>query len=101
MSVKAAIWDLDKPKRQFDDPLRIPISDVLERKSGEFVVTGRVAAGILQRKMMVRFVPGGITGEVMWIEVRREDVPEGIAGEIVSFCVSGRYLNLEYFTLEV
>ncbi|PWA64351.1 elongation factor 1 alpha [Artemisia annua] len=82
-----AIDEIYEPKRYFDKPLRIPLSDVYHIGGIGTVPVGRIVAGSLKPKMSITFGPTGFTTKVKSIEMHSDGLSEAIPGDMVGFAV--------------
>ncbi|KAK4046544.1 hypothetical protein OIV83_005996 [Microbotryomycetes sp. JL201] len=83
---------LDVPKRAFDAPLRIPVSNVFRGQSATasgLAVSGRVETGIVQVGERLCALPGDESGIVRALEVDGEIVPFAVAGSNATVFLSG------------
>ncbi|PKI83389.1 Hbs1p [Malassezia vespertilionis] len=86
-----ALDSLKEPARQYDAPLRIPVTNVFRSQnaiSSGIGVAGRIASGIVQVGEIVAPLPGDATGTVRAIECEGNVRPWAAAGSNVTLYLS-------------
>lgn len=82
------------PKREFEKPLRLPISGVYKIKGVGDVLAGRVEQGVVEIKKNVVFMPTHTSvnpceGSVFTIEMHHKPVPKANPGDNVGMNIKG------------
>ncbi|QRV91461.1 Elongation factor Tu GTP binding domain [Ceratobasidium sp. AG-Ba] len=81
---------LDPPTRDFDTPLRIPISNVFKGVTSSGIgVSGRISGGVVQLGEKVRVIPGDESAAIRSIEKDDNSVQWAAAGSNVTLYLSG------------
>lgn len=84
-TLEAALDYQTVPPRPVNDPLRIPIKDMVKVPGIGTVCTGQVVAGTITEKMQVCVQPADVYGEVKSIEIHNTAVPQVLAGDNCGF----------------
>ena len=80
-----ALDSLEKPKRAYEKPLRIPICCVYKISGIGTVAVGKIVAGELKEGMIVTFAPSNISTEVASIEMHHQPLKTARAGDCIGF----------------
>ncbi|KAG8744859.1 Hsp70 suppressor, GTPase facilitates ribosomal subunit dissociation [Ceratobasidium sp. 414] len=81
---------LEPPTRDFDTPLRIPLSNVFKGVTSSGVgVSGRISGGVIQVGEKVRVVPGDESAVIRSIEKDETNVQWAAAGSNVTLYLAG------------
>ncbi|KAH9850047.1 hypothetical protein C2E23DRAFT_905383 [Lenzites betulinus] len=80
---------LDPPTRDFNAPLRFPISNVFKGQTSGISVSGRVCGGIIVAGERLRIIPGDESATVKAIDSDGDSLPWAGAGSNVNVTLTG------------
>ncbi|OCF45383.1 elongation factor 1 alpha-like protein [Kwoniella heveanensis CBS 569] len=87
-----ALDKVEVPARPYDNPLRIPLSNVFKGQTAVasgVAVSGRLCSGVVQVGDRLRAVPGDEVATVRTIEVDDDSAPYAVAGQNITLYLSG------------